>query len=257
MKKYYLISIDCESTGLSVYNDQIVEFGGAITLWDSETNEMTDLDSFREYIRPTIAKMSKKASEITGIRSEMLEKSPYAPKVFEHFVTHVNTVCCEDYPRLLLSYNGFRYDIPLMCNELERIDETYALKYFRQLCISYTIDILPFCIDKLDVTRLKRKANGTCSYKLGDVYASVCQCPLENAHGALEDSMAVIKILKTDMSLLDQFKCTVDGLESCVDTSQCKNPMSLVRSIVGRKRKRNESQRPIEMIKKFKTNSNK
>lgn len=255
MTKYYLISIDCESTGLSVYNDQIVEFGGAVTLWDSDTGSMEDLDGFREYVKPTIATMSKKASEITGIQNDMLEHSPHARTVLQHFVEHINTVCKENYQRLLLSYNGFKYDIPLICNELERIDEAYALKYFRQLCIAYTIDVLPFCIDELDTTQLKRKANGSCSYKLGDVYSSICKCPLENAHGALEDSMAVIKILKTDLALLERFKCTVSALESCVDTAQCKNPMSLVRSIVGKKRKRGASQRPIEMIKKFKTNN--
>ena len=35
--KFYLISMDCESTGLSVYADQIVELGAVIYLWDAET----------------------------------------------------------------------------------------------------------------------------------------------------------------------------------------------------------------------------
>jgi DNA polymerase III alpha subunit (gram-positive type) len=249
---YYLISIDCESTGLSVYNDQIVEFGGAISKWNVDTNEITELKSFCEYAKPSIATMSKKAEEITGIHAKTLKDSEYISKVFVHFSEHVNSVCTETYPRLLLSYNGFRYDIPLICNELERIEKLYSLAFFRQLCIAYTIDILPFCREEMDTTMLKRKANGKCSFKLGDVYMSVCQCPLKNAHGALEDSMAVINILKNDASLLTRFKQIVLGLESCVDTTHCKNPMTFIRSIVGKKRKRSASQRPFDMIKKFK-----
>lgn len=257
MKLYYLISIDCESTGLSIYNDQIVEFGGAISLWNADDGSISALEGFREYVKPTIATMSKKAEEITGIRQETLEKSSYVSKVFDHFLEHVQRVCDKEYPRLLLSYNGFRYDIPLMCNELERIQEAYAVAYFRKLCIAYTIDFLPFCVEKLDTTRLKRKANGACSYKLGDVYASICHCTLENAHGALEDSTAVIDLLRNDVDLLQKFKCEVDGLEACVNTTRCKNPMTFVRSVVGNKRKRkSSSQRPFDMIKKFKTTIN-
>jgi DNA polymerase III epsilon subunit-like protein len=248
---YYLISIDCESTGLSVYNDQIVELGGIISLWESTTNTITTLDGFAEYAKPTIVSMSKKAEEITGIREETFKNSAFISTVFTNFLQYVNTVCKESYPRLLLSYNGFGYDIPLIVNELERIEDAYALKYFRQLCIAYTIDILSFCREEVDTTILKRKADGTCSYKLGDVYSAICKCPLLDAHGALTDSSAVLELLEHDTCLLNKFRLVVEKLESCVDTQQCKNPMAFVRHIVGKKRKCTSSKRPLDMILHF------
>jgi DNA polymerase III epsilon subunit-like protein len=256
MPHYYLISIDCESTGLSVYNDQIVEFGAAIRKWNTETGEVEVLTSFSEYARPTVARMSKKAAEITGISQESLQNEPVVQEVFNHFLAHINTVCDEQIPRLLLSYNGFRYDIPLMTHELERCKESYALTYFRKLRIDYTIDMLPVCRASLDKTTLKRKATGTCSYKLGDVYSSVCKCPLENAHGALVDSVAVLDILRGE--LLETFTSLVCSAATTSDDSQCKNPMTLIRSIVTkgpnskRKNGKMSSKRVHDMIRVYK-----
>jgi DNA polymerase III alpha subunit (gram-positive type) len=249
--RYYLISFDCESTGLSVYNDQIVEFGAVTNLWDSATGVTTELPAFAEYAKPTIARMGKKAAEITGITTESLQTMAPVRTVLANFTKHLDTICENvDIPRLLLSYNGFSYDIPLVIAEIERYGGS-AVAYFRQLRIQHTIDILPFGRACIDRSTLRRRANGSCSYKLGDVYAAVCKCPLVNAHGALADSRAVLEILRCP-EMQTSFRTLVTD---AVDNAQCQNPMVLVRTILTRislrdgKKTTQQSKRVVDMVR--------
>jgi len=228
---FYLISIDCESTGLSVYHDQIVELGAVLSLWDSVTLQWTGLPSFSRYARPTQKTMCGKASEITGITMASLQDQPTIQQVLEDFYHHLEEHCPDtNISRLLLSYNGFAYDLPLLVNEIERYGGS-AITYFRTLKIQHTIDLLPFGRTCLDTSLLKRKATGSCSYKLGDVYLSVCLCPLANAHGALADSQAVLDILQC-MEVQRPFQALVAQLP---ENGLCKNPMTLVRTILTRR----------------------
>jgi DNA polymerase III alpha subunit (gram-positive type) len=235
---YFLISFDCETTGLSTERDQIVEFGAAVQSWDSTNGTLVDMESFTLHAKPTIAKMSKKAQEITGISMSLLEDKPGIITVLDKFLQHIQRICSDPLiPRIFLSYNGFQYDIPLMVMELERHKRS-AVTYFRQLKLHCAIDILPLARACVDSTCLKRKANGSCSYKLGDVYRSVCNQPLENAHGALVDSQAVLKLISFpcfQVALQDILK---DGTEHVTDTAHCKNPMGLVRTVISRHTKK-------------------
>ena len=228
--KYYVISFDVESTGLSTYSDQIVEFGAVFNLWDAETGLSTTLPEFVEYVRPTHATMSRKAEDITGISMASLKDRRSIQKVLEHFMVHTDTVCVDaDIPRLLLSYNGFGYDIPMVVAEIERYGES-AVAYFRKLRLQHAIDVLPFGRSCIDTSTLSRKANGTCSYRLGDVYASICRCPLTGAHGAISDSQAVLDILKDP----DIQRCFQTLVADAPENNHCQNPMALVRTIVKR-----------------------
>jgi len=238
--KYYLISLDCESTGLSVYNDQIVELGAAFRLWDSTTGETSELSPFAEYAKPTVKTMCKKAEEITHISMVMLQDKPPINTVLGHFMKHVDMVCTqENVPRLLLSYNGFAYDIPLIVAEVERSGGS-AVGYFRKLRIHHAIDVLPFGRACIDTSILRRRANGSCSYRLGDVYAAVCKCPLLNAHGALADSNAVLDIIQCG-DIQRAFQSLLEGEQ---DNKQCQNPMSLVRSVVSRLEAKSTMKKP-------------
>jgi DNA polymerase III epsilon subunit-like protein len=251
--KYYLISFDCETTGLSVIKDQIVEFGAIIQLWDSVSLEIVSLPSFAQYAKPTtVGGMTKRAEEITGITTHSLQSKPPIKEVLADFLIHLEQVCNDlDITRLLLSYNGFAYDIPLVVAEIERYGGS-SISYFRQLRIRSAVDVLPLGRTCLDTTTLKRKANGSCSYKLGDVYFSVCNCTLENAHGALADSQAVLDIVHGE-GLCGFFQTLVSDLS---ETNACKNPMILVRAILGRQkhtgtktsRNPNSSKRVLDMF---------
>ena len=230
--KYYIISFDCETTGLSVARDQIVEFGAVVRLWDTD-GDIQELAPFAMYCRPTVATMSRRASEITGITMSSLDKHPTIKTVLESFKDHLEVVCADpDIPRVLVSYNGFAYDIPIVVAEAERCGLS-ATTYFRELRIQTSVDVLLFGREVLDATCLVRKANGKCSYRLGDVYVACCKRPLLNAHGAVADSRAVLDILGCA-----DVQCRFHALLADSVGRKCvTNPMVLIRAIVARMHK--------------------
>ena len=249
---YYIISFDLESTGLSTYTDQVVEFGAAIVRWDSVTGEMQALESFARYAKPTEAKMGRRAEELTGIRPEDLKGAAPIKAVLDLFRDHLEATCEEPIPRLLLSYNGFAYDIPMLVAEILRYGGSPAT-YFRLLRMESTIDVLPFGRSCFDTSRLVRRANGTCSYRLGDVYQAFCKCPLDGAHGAMADSLAVLDILRAE-EVMAPFKAAVEQCSEMPDCAYRRNPMALVRTIMARIESRSSagrkagSKRVLDMV---------
>jgi DNA polymerase III epsilon subunit-like protein len=210
----YVISFDCETTGLSKYQDQVTEFGAEIVLWDPVLHTQEVIGTFAQYVRPTSRAMTPGAAQVTGITTLMLENKPNITKVLRDFVTYLDEICKESYPRSLVSYNGFQYDIPLVVAELERGKIGSALPYFRQLKIGRTVDVLPLGRSALDTVCLKRRKNGSCSYRLGDVYESLCHCVLDGAHGALADCRAVLRILDcTELSKVFSSALTAKDLD--------------------------------------------
>jgi trimethylamine:corrinoid methyltransferase-like protein len=85
----------------------------------------------------------------------------------------------------------------------------------------------------LDTTKLRRRANGSCSYALGDVYAAVRACPLQNAHGALADSQAVLDLAQCT----DMYTALCTAVTERTDTPACQNIMSMVRAALTRRSK--------------------
>lgn len=249
--KFYVISFDCESTGLSVLQDQIVELGAVTQLWDTVSGDIVDLPPFTRYARPTLKSMCGRAEEITGITMDMLRDKPAIRAVLDEFRVHLDTICPDaGIPRILVSYNGFAYDLPLVVAELER--SGCAKGFFRQLRIERAIDVLLFGKSCLDTTRLRRKANGACSYKLGDVYSSLCGRALDGAHGALADSRAVLKILSQD-TIAGKFRELMTAPDR--DDACCRNPMAVVREALDKVRhrpKRGQSRTISDMLQRHK-----
>ena len=234
-KPIYILSIDCEATGLSKHTDQIVEIGLTIYSFDNDST-FHELEPYRAYVRPTLVKMSKGASKVTGITDAVLQKEPTIDVILNNMLLHINKVCTNmKTERCLIAYNGLGYDIPLIVAELSRF--TKPLDFFRRMRLTQIIDVLYWSRQYLDKTHLLRRANGQCSFKLGDVYKVVCGKKLQGAHGALEDCRAVVDILRTahfKAFLKDVLKpcCYTEGEnENMIDTT-CNyivNPISFVR----------------------------
>lgn len=240
MTQYYLISFDCESTGLSCERDQIVEFGAAVWLYDG--TEFSEIGTFCQYAKPTIATMSKGAYLVTGINMDKLRDMPPIHIVLGQFTKFIDNTCVDDtIPRILLSYNGFRYDIPILVNELERCPSTSAITYFRRLKIELAIDVLPFCRQYIEKTDMKRRADGGCSFKLGDVYASMCKRELSGAHGALADSRAVLDVVTTN-KLVAIFLTTISHTSDDI----CCKPMELVQQYVNRSKRKTKATNTVK-----------
>jgi DNA polymerase III epsilon subunit-like protein len=238
----YLLSLDCEATGLSKYSDQITEIGLSIyeyTSGDGDGGTFRELESFREYARPTIVKMTRGALVVTGITNEFLKDKSTIDVVLNNMMVHINKVCMNpNVERCLVAYNGIGYDLPLIVAELSRF--TQPLQYFRRLRLSQIVDVLYWSKERLDTTYLVRRSNGQCSYKLGDVYKVVCGKKLVGAHGALVDCRAVVDMLQSipfQPFLTDVLKpfCRPSLNDERPTKTRCSylvNPISFVRTCV-------------------------
>jgi DNA polymerase III epsilon subunit-like protein len=223
MVQYYILAIDCEATGLSKFTDQIVEVGLVIYVLDSCTHRLQFISQYRELVCPQLATMSTGATKVTGITMSMLQGQRTCGPVLCNMAEHISEHCSEDWERFLVTYNGHAFDIPLLVAELQRAHEN-PVQYFRKLKITRMFDMLLWSRENLDSTKLIRKANGRCSYRLGDVYQCICGHALEGAHGALADCTALVRLLEFE----DYYPLHT---ELCTPTAGT-NPMTLVRSIL-------------------------
>jgi hypothetical protein len=226
-----LMSLDLECTGLGVNTAEVTQIGLALQLLDIPTTTTTDLPPFCKYVQPRqTTPFHSRVVELTGITQKTLRDANAQPfqHVLQEMLEHVATAITADYSdtvRVLLSYNGNRYDIPIFVAEIVRagLDPVVV---FRDLTITYNCDLLPMGRQCLDETTLKRTAKGTCSYKLGDVYQSLLGCKLQGAHDALQDANGVLSCIHHSQ-FLTAFTTDVQRTE---DFLFCSNPMTLVMS---------------------------
>jgi len=161
-----ITAFDLEATGLDVKEEYILQLG--LVKFDSDTFE--ELDHKCWYIKPEKDfEIAPKAAEKTGITKEfILENGVYLRDIWQQAVEFIGD---DD----MLSYNGIRYDIPLLYHNLTRLGLTFDFskrKFYDSLLI-------------------ERKRN---SMRLEDVYRRYTGEELEGAHDALNDVRGLIKI---------------------------------------------------------------
>jgi DNA polymerase III epsilon subunit-like protein len=163
MKSYNIISLDLETTGLSTTKAEIIQLGVAIARWklDSDKKTMIQeelLPSFCHYVQPDqFEEIDHRVVELTGItQSKLRENNAQKFKeVFPILKQHLDKVC-GDLPRVLVSYNGNRFDIPIFCNAMVRYF-TEPVAELRNLKLSNNFDLLPCVRGEMDTTCLLRK----------------------------------------------------------------------------------------------------
>jgi len=159
---------DIESTGPDVNKDRIVEL--AIRVVDEEGNVI--VDKAKRY-NPGIP-ISKNASDIHGIKDSDVRDLPSfkedAKKLKKLF---------ED--KIIVTYNGLRFDIPMLQAEFERagVELTLSGQY-------------------IDVLKVERKLN---SNSLSSVYKKYTGQDLEGAHGAMADVNATQIVMENQIKL--------------------------------------------------------
>ena len=237
----YIMSLDLESTGLSAYNNEIIEI--AISIEQHHPGQpCRRLKSFQSYVKPTRTELTQTIVNLTNITHEMVANAPTLREMFDSLQTYLKQTCPDPEIRILTAYNGNSYDFPMLFTELCRV-ESNPEHYVRNLKLDFLVDTLVWCRRQIDPTILKRKKNGSCSYKLGDVYECCLQKPLVGAHGALADCNAVLDMLHTDKG--DSFfsECCSDRLnqadasmEWMKESAYVSNPKSFLQSVLKRYR---------------------
>ena len=133
----------------------------------------------------------------------MVENAKGFKGVVEAMIHYIDKVCtCPEIPRVLMTYNGDAYDIPVMIAELMR-NVPNPMENIKKMKITYNMDILACARKCADPSKLKRNKLGRPSYRLGDLYEAFMGETMGSAHNALGDAIGVLKCVENICDITD------------------------------------------------------
>jgi DNA polymerase-3 subunit epsilon len=170
---------DLETTGAKVGKDRIVE----IAILRVDTNNQESQRVWR--INPEMD-ISPQATQVHGISNQMVEKEPN----FAHYSNEIyQFIKGSD----LAGFNAIKFDIPILVEELIRSDIDFDFSRIRM-------------IDSQVIYHKKEPRNLTAALKF------YCNKDLENAHSALDDTIATYEVFKAQLDRYDDLEPNMDFL---------------------------------------------
>ena len=170
---------DLETTGAKVGKDRIVEI--AILRVDVDKSESQKV--WR--INPEM-EISFQATNVHGITNEMVKDEPnfkhYAKEIYE-FIKG-----CD-----LAGFNSIKFDVPILVEELIRAEIEFDFTKIK-------------LIDSQVIYHKKEPRNLTAALKF------YCDKDLENAHSAMDDTIATYEVFKAQLEKYDDLKPNIDFL---------------------------------------------
>ena len=170
---------DLETTGAKVGKDRIVE----IAILRLDTNNQESQKVWR--INPEMD-ISSQATQVHGISNQMVEKEPN----FAHYSNEIYQFIkgCD-----LAGFNAIKFDIPILVEELIRADIDFDFSRIRM-------------IDSQVIFHKKEPRNLSAALKF------YCNKDLENAHSALDDTIATYEVFKAQLDRYDDLEPNMDFL---------------------------------------------
>ena len=161
------ICFDCESTGLSVVKDRIIQL--ALTKYFADGREPV---TRVRYINPGIP-IPTKITDITGITDDMVRNQPPFSKLAKGLMELIGDA---DF----LTYNGNRFDIPLLMEEFERCGMQLDMSNRKR-------------VDALRIFHLMEPRTLRAAVRF------YCNEKFDNAHDAQADTDATFKVLEAQI----------------------------------------------------------
>jgi len=170
---------DLETTGAKVGKDRIVE----IAILRVDINNQESQKVWR--INPEM-EISFQATQVHGISNQMVEKEPN----FAHYSNEIYQFIkgCD-----LAGFNAIKFDIPILVEELIRADIDFDFSRIRM-------------IDSQVIYHKKEPRNLSAALKF------YCNKDLENAHSALDDTIATYEVFKAQLDRYDDLEPNMDFL---------------------------------------------
>lgn len=170
---------DLETTGAKVGKDRIVE----IAILRVDTNNQESQKVWR--INPEMD-ISFQATQVHGISNQMVEIEPN----FAHYSNEIYQFIkgCD-----LAGFNAIKFDIPILVEELIRADIDFDFSRIRM-------------IDSQVIYHKKEPRNLSAALKF------YCNKDLENAHSALDDTIATYEVFKAQLDRYDDLEPNMDFL---------------------------------------------
>lgn len=174
-----IVFFDLETTGTNIGTDRIVE------IWLLKISPNGQEDLIKRRVNPEM-KISKEASEITGIKDEDVKDCPTFKEIAQEIVSFIEG--CD-----FAGFNSNRFDVPVLCEELHRAEVKIDL-HKRKF------------IDVQAIYHKKEQRTLSAAYKF------YCGKDLINAHGAEADTMATYEVLKAQIDQYDDLENDVEFL---------------------------------------------
>ena len=170
---------DLETTGAKVGKDRIVE----IAILRVDINNQESQKVWR--INPEMD-ISFQATQVHGISNQIVEKEPN----FAHYSNEIYQFIkgCD-----LAGFNAIKFDIPILVEELIRADIDFDFSRIRM-------------IDSQVIYHKKEPRNLSAALKF------YCDKDLENAHSALDDTIATYEVFKAQLDRYDDLEPNMDFL---------------------------------------------
>jgi len=217
-----LLFYDCEATGGSIYDDNIIEIAAKVIGVPNTVNiACREFSSFSNTSRRIIKAVQDKC----GITAQMLYGQPSFPAVLEMFLRWINDVVEEvnthynlvHYP-VLVAHNGFTFDFPILLAELHR----RRILFNRLRSINLHFADTYFECKRLVKDNFEQFVNWTPSEKrclgIPKLYAKLFPDSAYNAHRALEDVGAMEQIFTSSSLARVLSELTIRGVEKLAQT---------------------------------------
>jgi DNA polymerase III epsilon subunit-like protein len=175
---------DTESTGFSVYKEQITEIASVAIRADTGV----EISTFQSYVKPSIP-IGVIASEKTGITAETVANASGFALVCSQFSAWITETLGkledEDIKAVFVAHNGEKFDLRILFEECARHARPFVLERDPGV---FVLDTLEWCRKGLG------RKNGN---RQPDMYLEFTGKPLENAHSAVADTRALALLTNT------------------------------------------------------------
>lgn len=188
---------DLEATGLSTDRDHIIGMAFAFAVHGSDGWSV--VSTFNTLVNPGV-RISKRIEQLTGITNDAVAGAPGFSAAWACLRSWLDDFSGGG-PVLLVGHNAHNYDVPMLSRHVD--DEGGKLAFWTFLSDRHIVA----CLDTLRVARSWRRvfpyarpstARGPPSNSLGALYMGTIGKPLDGAHDALADTLAVYRVFFSD-----------------------------------------------------------